>query len=48
MSLTATAQLASMAPRPSYLSVIERGLRPVNQRATLEVIANALRVSQPS
>ncbi|WP_439660587.1 helix-turn-helix domain-containing protein [Lentzea sp. HUAS TT2] len=34
MSLTATAQLAGMAP--SYLSMIERGLRPVNQRATLD------------
>ncbi|SDP80611.1 Transcriptional regulator, contains XRE-family HTH domain [Lentzea jiangxiensis] len=43
MSLTATAQLAGMAP--SYLSMIERGLRPVNQRATLEALANALRVS---
>ncbi|HEX8866584.1 MAG TPA: helix-turn-helix transcriptional regulator [Lentzea sp.] len=43
MGLTSTAQLAGISP--SYLSMIERGLRPVNQRSTLEALANALRVS---
>jgi transcriptional regulator with XRE-family HTH domain len=43
MSLTATAGLAGMSV--SYLSRIERGLRPVTKRATLEALARALRVS---
>jgi transcriptional regulator with XRE-family HTH domain len=43
LGLTATAQLAGMSP--SYLSLIERGLRPVTKRATLEALAHALRVS---
>jgi transcriptional regulator with XRE-family HTH domain len=43
MSLTATAGLAGMSA--SYLSLIERGLRPVSKRATLEGLAHALRVS---
>jgi transcriptional regulator with XRE-family HTH domain len=43
MSLTAAAQLAGMSV--GYLSMIERGLRPMNKRATLEALASALRVS---
>jgi transcriptional regulator with XRE-family HTH domain len=43
MSLTATAGLAGFSP--SYLSMIERGLRPVDRRSTLEALAAALRVS---
>jgi transcriptional regulator with XRE-family HTH domain len=43
MSLSATAGLAGLSV--SYLSMIERGLRPVTKRAVLEAIANALRVS---
>ena len=43
LSLTAAAELAGMSP--SYLSLIERGLRPVTKRATLESLAGALRVS---
>lgn len=42
LTLTAAAQLAGMSP--SYLSLIERGLRPVQRRSTLEALANALRV----
>jgi transcriptional regulator with XRE-family HTH domain len=43
LSLTATAELAGMSA--SYLSLIERGLRPVTKRVTLESLAQALRVS---
>lgn len=43
LSLTAAAELAGISP--SYLSLIERGLRPVTKRATLESLAQALRVS---
>ncbi|GAB3461212.1 helix-turn-helix domain-containing protein [Actinophytocola sediminis] len=43
MSLTATAGLAGMSH--AYLSMIERGLRPVTKRSTLEALAKALRVS---
>lgn len=43
MNLSATAGLAGLSV--SYLSMIERGLRPVTKRAVLESIANALRVS---
>lgn len=43
VSLTATAQLAGITP--AYLSLIERGQRPVTKRTVLEAIANALRVS---
>lgn len=43
LSVTAAAGLASMSP--SYLSLIERGLRPVTRQATLESLANALHVS---
>ncbi|MGW5052859.1 helix-turn-helix domain-containing protein [Actinokineospora sp. NPDC004072] len=42
VSLTAVAGLAGMSP--GYLSRIERGLRPVTKRATLEALASALRV----
>lgn len=42
VSVTALAGLAGMSP--SYLSLIERGLRPVTKRATLEALASALRV----
>lgn len=42
-SLTATAGLAGMAP--SYLSMIERGLRPVTKTSTLDALARALQVS---
>jgi transcriptional regulator with XRE-family HTH domain len=43
LSLTTTAGLAGISH--SYLSLIERGLRPVTKRSTLEALANALRVS---
>lgn len=43
MSLTATAGLAGMSY--AYLSMIERGQRPVTKRSTLEALATALRVS---
>ncbi len=43
MSLTATAELAGVTG--AYLSMIERGLRPVTKRSVLEAIAQALRVS---
>ncbi|OLF12591.1 helix-turn-helix domain-containing protein [Actinophytocola xanthii] len=43
MSLTATAGLAGFSP--SYLSMIERGLRRVDRRSPLESLAAALRVS---
>lgn len=43
MSLTATAGLAGVSP--AYLSMIERGQRPVNRRSVLESLARALRVS---
>jgi len=43
LSLTAAAELAGMSA--SYLSLIERGLRPVTKRSTLESLARALRVS---
>jgi transcriptional regulator with XRE-family HTH domain len=43
MSLSATAGLAGLSV--SYLSMIERGIRPVAKRAVLEAIAGALRVS---
>lgn len=43
MNLTATAGLAGISP--GYLSLIERGQRPVTKRAVLESIARALRVS---
>src|SRR5438309_1908191 len=43
MNLTAAAGLAGMTP--AYLSMIERGLRPVTKRVTLEALAQALRVS---
>jgi transcriptional regulator with XRE-family HTH domain len=43
LSLTATAGLAGITH--SYLSMIERGQRPVNKRSLLEALANALRVS---
>ncbi|HVK24515.1 MAG TPA: helix-turn-helix transcriptional regulator [Actinokineospora sp.] len=42
-SLTALAGLAGMSP--AYLSMIERGLRPVTKRATLESLARALQVA---
>lgn len=42
-SLTATAGLAGMSP--AYLSMIERGERPVTKRDVLERLANALQVS---
>lgn len=43
LSVTALAGLAGMST--SYLSLIERGLRPVTRQATLEALANALQVS---
>ena len=43
MNQAATAGLAGITP--AYLSMIERGLRTVTRRRTLEGIANALRVS---
>nr|WP_133848647.1 helix-turn-helix transcriptional regulator [Labedaea rhizosphaerae] len=43
MNLTATAGLAGLSP--SYLSMIERGQRPVTKRSVLEALARALRVS---
>jgi transcriptional regulator with XRE-family HTH domain len=43
MSLTATAGLAGMSS--GYLSMIERGHRPVTKRTVLESLATALRVS---
>lgn len=43
MNLSATAGLAGMSP--AYLSMIERGERPLTKRAVLERIAAALRVS---
>lgn len=43
LNLTATAGLAGISQ--PYLSMIERGLRPVSKRATLEALARALRVS---
>lgn len=42
-SLTAVAGLAGMSP--AYLSMIERGERPVTKREVLERLANALQVS---
>ncbi|HEX7660480.1 MAG TPA: helix-turn-helix transcriptional regulator [Pseudonocardiaceae bacterium] len=43
MSLSAAAGLAGMSA--SYLSLLERGLRPVTRRATVEALAHAFRVS---
>lgn len=43
MSVKATADLAGKSV--GYLSMIERGQRPVTKRATLEALATALRVS---
>jgi transcriptional regulator with XRE-family HTH domain len=43
LSLTAAAGLAGMSA--SYLSLIERGMRPVTKRSVLEAIASALKVS---
>jgi transcriptional regulator with XRE-family HTH domain len=43
LSLTAVAGLAGITP--AYLSMIERGLRPVTKRAVLESLATALQVS---
>ncbi len=43
MSLEATAGLAGFAK--SYLSMIERGQRPITKRSVLESLAGALRVS---
>jgi transcriptional regulator with XRE-family HTH domain len=43
MTLTATAGLAGLST--SYLSMIERGQRPVTKRSVLESLARALRVS---
>lgn len=43
MDLAAVAGLAGMSP--SYLSLIERGKRPVTKRMVLERVAAALRVS---
>jgi transcriptional regulator with XRE-family HTH domain len=43
MSLTTTAELAGVTG--AYLSMIERGKRPVTKRSVLEAIAQALRVS---
>ena len=43
ISLTAAAGLAGISV--SYLSLIERGHRPVTRRATLEALAQALKVS---
>lgn len=42
LSLSAVAGLAGMSP--GYLSMIERGLRPVTKRKVLEALASALRV----
>ena len=43
MSLRATAELAGLSK--SYLSMIERGERPVERRSTLQALATALRVA---
>lgn len=43
LSLTAVAGLAGITP--AYLSMIERGLRPVTKRAVLEALADALQVA---
>ncbi|NUT49464.1 MAG: helix-turn-helix transcriptional regulator [Saccharothrix sp.] len=43
LSLTAAAGLAGITP--AYLSMIERGLRPVTKRSVLEALANALQVA---
>ncbi|GAB2966630.1 helix-turn-helix domain-containing protein [Saccharothrix stipae] len=43
LSLTAVAGLAGITP--AYLSMIERGLRPVTKRSVLEALANALQVA---
>lgn len=43
LSLRATAELAGFSA--SYLSLIERGQRPVDRRSTLEALAAALRVA---
>ncbi|GAA3858895.1 hypothetical protein GCM10022243_25710 [Saccharothrix violaceirubra] len=43
LSLTAVAGLAGITP--AYLSMIERGLRPVTKRAVLEALATALQVA---
>ena len=43
LSLTVTAELAGLSA--GYLSHIERGLRPLQRRATLEALASALRVA---
>jgi transcriptional regulator with XRE-family HTH domain len=43
MSQEVTADLAGISG--PYLSLIERGLRPVTKRSTLEALSNALRVS---
>lgn len=43
LSLTVTAELAGLSA--GYLSRIERGLRPVQRRSTLEALASALQVS---
>lgn len=43
MSLRAVAGLAGFSP--AYLSLIERGLRPVDKRSTLEALATALQVA---
>ncbi|MGX7828307.1 helix-turn-helix domain-containing protein [Actinokineospora sp. 24-640] len=43
LTLSAVAQVAGMSP--GYLSMIERGLRPVTKRRVLESLAAALRVA---
>ena len=43
LSLRAVAELAGFSA--SYLSLIERGVRPVDKRSTLEALAAALRVA---
>lgn len=43
LSLTAVAGLAGITP--AYLSMIERGLRPVTKRAVLEALSNALQIA---
>ena len=43
LSLTVTAELAGLSK--AYLSRIERGERPVQRRATLESLAQALQVA---
>ena len=43
LTVTTLAQLAGLSP--SYLSRIERGLRPVERRSTLEALAGALKVA---